>query len=80
MAAAAYVSYAFTDVAAIFPNHPIVGYGRARGRVGGPGTEKLFGQPVKVVEMQSEGGARRGGTWFASGRRVDRPPIPHLRA
>lgn len=54
--AAAYVSYAFTDVAAIFPITPsstmaeIVDVWAAEGR------ENIFGQPVVVQEMQSEGG------------------------
>lgn len=54
--AAAYVSYAFTDVAAIFPITPssvmaeIVDVWSAEGR------RNIFGQPVVVQEMQSEGG------------------------
>ena len=55
--AAAHVSYAFTDVAAIYPITPssqmaeLVDEWAARGR------KNLFGQPVRVIEMQSEGGA-----------------------
>ena len=55
--AAAHVAYAFTEVATIFPITPsspmaeLVDYWSAKGR------KNIFGQTVKVVEMQSEGGA-----------------------
>ncbi|MDY0238703.1 MAG: pyruvate:ferredoxin (flavodoxin) oxidoreductase, partial [Campylobacterales bacterium] len=55
--AAAYASYAFTEVAGIYPitpSSPMADYTdvwAARGK------KNLFGMPVKVVEMQSEGGA-----------------------
>ncbi len=55
--AASHVAYAFTEVAAIFPITPsspmaeLVDYWSAKGR------KNVFGQRVKVVEMQSEGGA-----------------------
>ena len=55
--AAAYVSYAFTEVAAIYPITPssqmaeLVDDWSARGR------KNIFGQPARVMEMQSEGGA-----------------------
>ena len=56
--AAAYVSYAFTDVAAIYPITPssVHGGGR-RTSMAAMGQKNLFGQPVQVTEMQSEAGA-----------------------
>ncbi len=55
--AAAHVSYAFTEVAAIYPITPsspmpeVVDEWASKGRL------NLFGEKVKVVEMQSEAGA-----------------------
>ncbi|MBR6351113.1 MAG: pyruvate:ferredoxin (flavodoxin) oxidoreductase, partial [Firmicutes bacterium] len=56
-AAAAYVSYAFTDVAAIFPITPSSPMAESVDDMSAHGQKNLFGQTVKVVEMQSEGGA-----------------------
>ena len=56
-AAAAYVSYAFTDVAAIFPITPSSPMAEIVDEMSAHGEKNLFGQQVKVVEMQSEGGA-----------------------
>jgi len=56
-AAAAYVSYAFTDVAAIFPITPSSDMAERVDEWAAQGRKNLFGQAVKVVEMQSEGGA-----------------------
>ena len=55
--AAAYISYAFTDVAAIFPITPSSNMAEAVDEWAADGKKNLFGQTVKVVEMQSEGGA-----------------------
>jgi pyruvate-ferredoxin/flavodoxin oxidoreductase len=55
--AAAYVSYAFTDVAAIFPITPSSPMAELADEWAAHGTKNIFGQTVKVVEMQSEGGA-----------------------
>lgn len=55
--AAAYVSYAFTDVAAIFPITPSSDMAERVDEWAAQGRKNVFGQPVKVVEMQSEGGA-----------------------
>ena len=55
--AAAYVSYAFTDVAAIFPITPSSPMAELVDEMAAHGEKNLFGQKVKVVEMQSEGGA-----------------------
>ncbi len=56
-AAAAYVSYAFTDVAAIFPITPSSPMAESVDEMSAHGAKNLFGQQVKVVEMQSEAGA-----------------------
>ncbi|MCQ2566579.1 MAG: pyruvate:ferredoxin (flavodoxin) oxidoreductase, partial [Clostridia bacterium] len=56
-AAAAYVSYAFTDVAAIFPITPSSPMAEIVDDMSAHGQKNLFGQQVKVVEMQSEAGA-----------------------
>lgn len=55
--AAAYVSYAFTDVAAIFPITPSSTMAELADDWAAHGQKNIFGQTVKVVEMQSEGGA-----------------------
>jgi pyruvate-ferredoxin/flavodoxin oxidoreductase len=56
-AAAAYISYAFTEVAAIFPITPSSDMAERVDEWSARGRKNIFGQPVKVVEMQSEGGA-----------------------
>lgn len=55
--AAAYISYAFTDVAAIFPITPSTPMAEGVDEWAAHGKKNLFGQRVKVVEMQSEAGA-----------------------
>lgn len=55
--AAAYISYAFTDVAAIFPITPSSNMAEHVDEWAAQGRKNLFGQTVQVVEMQSEGGA-----------------------
>ena len=55
--AAAHVSYAFTDVAAIYPITPSSTMAEATDKWAAEGRKNLFGQEVKVVEMQSEAGA-----------------------
>ncbi|MBR5741504.1 MAG: pyruvate:ferredoxin (flavodoxin) oxidoreductase, partial [Firmicutes bacterium] len=55
--AAAYVSYAFTDVAAIYPITPSSPMAEYVDEWAAHGQKNLFGQTVKVVEMQSEAGA-----------------------
>ena len=54
--AAAYVSYAFTEVAAIYPITPSSVMAEVTDEWAANGKKNLFGQEVKVVEMQSEGG------------------------
>ena len=55
--AAAHVSYAFTDVAAIYPITPSSVMAELADKWSADGRKNLFGQQVKVVEMQSEAGA-----------------------
>ena len=55
--AAAYISYAFTEVAGIFPITPSSPMAEHVDAWAANGKKNLFGQPVQVVEMQSEGGA-----------------------
>ena len=55
--AAAYASYAFTEVAAIYPITPSSQMAEAVDEWAAQGRKNLFGQPVKVIEMQSEAGA-----------------------
>ncbi len=56
-AAAAHVSYAFTEVAAIYPITPSSPMAEHTDAWSAHGMKNLFGQEVKVVEMQSEAGA-----------------------
>ncbi len=56
-AAASYVSYAFTDVAAIFPITPSSNMAENVDEWAAHGKKNIFGQTVKVAEMQSEAGA-----------------------
>ncbi|WZL73182.1 pyruvate:ferredoxin (flavodoxin) oxidoreductase [Clostridiaceae bacterium 35-E11] len=55
--AAAYVSYAFTDVAAIYPITPSSPMAEKVDEWAAHGKKNLFGQPVRVSELQSEAGA-----------------------
>ena len=55
--AAAYVSYGFTEVASIFPITPSSPMAELVDEWSAKGKKNIFGTPVKVVEMQSEGGA-----------------------
>ena len=56
-AAASHVSYAFTEVAAIFPITPSSNMAENVDEMAAEGKKNIFGQTVKVVEMQSEAGA-----------------------
>lgn len=55
--AAAHVSYAFTDVAAIYPITPSSTMSEIVDEWAAYGKKNIFGQTVKVAEMQSEAGA-----------------------
>jgi len=56
-AAAAYISYAFTDVAAIYPITPSSPMAEDVDEMAAKGIKNLFGQKVRVIELQSEAGA-----------------------
>ena len=56
-AAAAYISYAFTDVAAIYPITPSTPMAENVDEWAAQGKKNLFGQQVRLMEMQSEAGA-----------------------
>jgi pyruvate-ferredoxin/flavodoxin oxidoreductase len=55
--AAAYISYAFTELAAIYPITPSSPMAEHVDRWAAEGRKNIFGQTVRLVEMQSEGGA-----------------------
>ncbi|NLV88228.1 MAG: pyruvate:ferredoxin (flavodoxin) oxidoreductase [Tissierellia bacterium] len=55
--AAAHVAYAFTDVAAIYPITPSSTMAELVDEWSANGRKNIFGQEVKVTEMQSEAGA-----------------------
>ncbi len=56
-AAAAYVSYAFTEVAAIYPITPSSNMAENVDEWSANGMKNIFGQTVRVSELQSEAGA-----------------------
>jgi len=55
--AAAHVAYAFTEVAAIYPITPSSPMAEKTDEWAAAGRKNLFGQPVRLIEMQSEAGA-----------------------
>jgi pyruvate-ferredoxin/flavodoxin oxidoreductase len=55
--AAAHVSYAFTEVAAIYPITPSSVMAELTDSWSATGLKNIFGDEVKVTEMQSEAGA-----------------------
>ena len=55
--AAAHVAYAYTEAAAIYPITPSSGMAEYMDEWATEGRENIFGQTVKIVEMQSEAGA-----------------------
>ena len=55
--AAAHVSYAYTDLAAIYPITPSSVMAEVTDKWSADGLKNIFGNEVKVVEMQSEAGA-----------------------
>ena len=55
--AAGWISYAFTEVAAIYPITPSSPMAEHVDDWQAQGLKNIFGNPVKVVEMQSEAGA-----------------------
>ena len=55
--AAAYVTYAFSDVAALYPITPLSPMGETADEMRAQGVKNIFGQTVRIIEMQSEAGA-----------------------
>ena len=55
--AVSHVAYAFSDVAAIYPITPSSPMGEVADLWAAQGRKNIFGQTVKVKELQSEGGA-----------------------
>lgn len=55
--AAAHVAYAFSDVAAIYPITPSSPMAEVADDWAAAGRTNLFGQKVRIAEMQSEAGA-----------------------
>ncbi len=55
--AAAYVAYAFTEVAAIYPISPSSAVGENIDEMASQGKKNIFDRVVDIVEMQSEAGA-----------------------
>ncbi|MBQ2661772.1 MAG: pyruvate:ferredoxin (flavodoxin) oxidoreductase [Clostridia bacterium] len=55
--AAAHVAYAFSDVAAIYPITPSSPMAESSDDWAANGRTNIFGQKVRIAEMQSEGGA-----------------------
>ena len=55
--AASHVSYAFTEVAGIYPITPSTVMAENTDEWAAQGRKNIFGETVKLVEMQSEGGA-----------------------
>ena len=61
--AATHVAYAFSEVAAIYPITPSSVMGEYADAWASQGRKNLFGDTLRVVEMQSEGGGVRRGAW-----------------
>ena len=55
--AASYVAYAFSEVAAIYPITPSSPMAEYADEWSAQGVKNMFGQPLKLAEMQSEAGA-----------------------
>ena len=55
--AVSHVAYAFSDVAAIYPITPSSPMAEVADEWAAQGRDNLFGQKVRIAEMQSEGGA-----------------------
>ena len=77
--AAADVAYAFTEVATIYPITPSSPMAEHVDAWSAHGRKNLFGQPVKLVEMQSEAGAI-GAVHGASEQAVSVPPLRRHKA
>ena len=84
--ACATVAYHFTDIAGIFPITPSSPMSERVDEWAAAGRKNMFGQPVTLVEMQSEGGASGAlhGAAEAGAMATTLPtslafsPLPHL--
>ena len=54
--AASRIAYAFSEVAAIYPITPSSPMGEHADAWSAQGKKNLFGQPLEIIEMQSEAG------------------------
>ena len=70
--AAAHVAYAYTDVAAIYPITPSSPMADSVDQWSAAGQKNIFGNQVKVVEMESEAGAA-GAVHGSLGRQHRKP-------
>ena len=73
-AAAAHVAYAFTQVAPIYPITPSSPMAEIIDEWAVGGRENLFGEKVRVVELQSEAGAEIREKMAAAAREAGRDP------
>jgi pyruvate-ferredoxin/flavodoxin oxidoreductase len=76
--AAAYISYAFTEVAGIYPITPSSNMAEHVDLWAANGMKNIFGQPVRVIEMQSEAGAAgtvHGSLQAGARRRIPRRKV-----
>ena len=77
--AAAYVSYAFTEVSTIYPITPSSPMADHVDDWAAHGKKNIFGQPVQIVEMQAESGAC-GAMHGLSLIHISEPPRPRYLA
>lgn len=68
--AASHVAYVFSDVAAIYPITPSSPMAEVGDEWAAFGRKNLFGQTMRVAEMQSEGGAAGAVHGSLAGRRA----------
>ena len=78
--AAAYASYAFTEVAAIFPITPSSVMAEKVDEWAAKGKKNIFGNTVDVIQMQSEAGAAGTchGSLQAAAREIGSGELPPL--
>lgn len=69
--AASHVAYAFSEVAAIYPITPSSPMAEVADEWSAAGRENMFGQKLRLAEMQSEAGAAGRRPRFVDGGRAD---------
>lgn len=77
--AAAYVSYAFTEVATIYPITPSSPMAEHVDSWAANGKKNIFGQTVRLLELESEGRCRRRQCTALWRQAHWQQHIPHLR-